>query len=193
MNYFNYDSYCGIYCGACDIMKAYQTGRKTAFASFWKESTVKAIQRSLGIEYDETKPLELACHGCKSGSLFTNCRICKIRTCAMEKKVDHCVDCGDYPCAMFSEWLKMKVLLPHLKQVPGNLESIKKTGVNRWLTEQEKKWECPECRTGFAWYSSKCGNCGHDLKQYTSRFNIVRSGLMRLCLQVSSFMHRSST
>ncbi len=189
MKYFNYDSYCGIYCGACDIMMAYQTGRKTAFASFWKESTVKKIQRAMGIAYDETSPFELACHGCKSDSLFVNCRVCKIRTCAMEKKVDHCVDCGEYPCGLFTEWQKVKLLLPHLKQVPDNLESIKKEGVNRWLSEQEKRWKCPECRTGFSWYSAKCHNCGHDLKRYTSRFSILRSGFMKLAFNLSMLLH----
>lgn len=191
MKYFNYDSYCGIYCGACDIMVAYQTGRRTAFASFWKESTVKAIQQTLGLRYDDSRPFELACNGCKTDSLFVNCRICKIRTCAAGKRLDHCADCGDYPCGLFSEWLKMKLFLPHLKQVPGNMEYIKKHGVNRWLSEQEKKWKCPVCQTGFAWYSSTCENCGHDLKRYTSRFNIIRSGLMKMALNISSHLHRN--
>ncbi|HUW63318.1 MAG TPA: hypothetical protein VMW83_01260 [Spirochaetia bacterium] len=31
---FNYDSYCGPYCGSCSIMVAYQTGQKDKFASF---------------------------------------------------------------------------------------------------------------------------------------------------------------
>ncbi|MBP7735373.1 MAG: DUF3795 domain-containing protein [Spirochaetes bacterium] len=188
MKYFNYDSYCGIYCGACDIMHAYQTGHNTAFASFWNESAVKAIHKAVGIPYDDSKPFELACHGCKSDSLFVNCRVCKIRTCAIEKKMDHCIDCGDYPCKLFSDWQKMKALLPHLEQVPVNLESIKKNGVNRWLSEQDQYWKCPECHTGFAWYSSTCANCGHDLKKSAWRFNFIRSGLMKLGLRLSSLM-----
>jgi hypothetical protein len=41
---FNYDSYCGIYCGACDIMMTYKTGRKHKLATFWDESTVRTFQ-----------------------------------------------------------------------------------------------------------------------------------------------------
>lgn len=189
MKHVNYDSYCGIYCGACDIMMAYQTGQKTAFASFWKESTVKAIHKSLGIPYDDTKSFNLECHGCKTESLFVNCQCCKIRSCAIGRKVDHCGDCGDYPCVLFSEWLKMQLFLPHLKQVPVNLERIKTTGVNRWLSEEGEKWKCPGCRAGFAWYSSKCGACGHDLTPYTSRFNLLRSLVMKIGLGVSSLLH----
>jgi hypothetical protein len=186
MNEFNHDSYCGIYCGACDIMMAYKTGHKDAFAAFWSGPIVKAIQKSLGIKYDDTKPVELKCHGCKTGSLFVNCKSCEIRTCDVEKKSDHCAVCSDYPCKIFSGFTKMGKLLPHLKQIAHNTESIKKVGVERWLSEQEKRWKCPECQAAFAWYFSRCNNCGGDLRQYASLFGTARSILLKLGTYLSS-------
>lgn len=188
MKYFNYDSYCGIYCGACDIMQAYQTGRTTRFTSFLKESTVKAIHRAMGLKYDDSRPFELSCQGCKTGSLFVNCSVCEIRKCAIERNIDHCVDCGDYPCPLFSEWQKMGLFLPHLKEAPGSLDAIQSRGVNRWLSEQEKRWKCPDCGTGFSWYSSKCAHCGRGLKGHAFRFGILKAGLMKLALNLSSLM-----
>ena len=151
VNNFNYDSYCGIYCGACSILKAYQTGYKDKFASFWKDE----------------KGLELKCNGCKTDTVFTNCANCKIRSCAINKNVERCIDCNNFPCNMFSidEHNNMLVKLPHLKGIPENLMTIKKVGANQWLAEQDKQWKCPECKTEFSWYTSNCSKCGKDLEE----------------------------
>lgn len=42
------DSYCGIYCGACDIRLAGETGRKTRFAAFWDERTLRLFRERQG-------------------------------------------------------------------------------------------------------------------------------------------------
>lgn len=60
MDSFNYDSYCGIYCGACDIMMTYKTGCQHRLASFWNESTVKTFHNKLGITYDPNKPFTVS-------------------------------------------------------------------------------------------------------------------------------------
>jgi len=45
-----------------------------------------------------------------------------------------------------------------------NVETIKRIGVEQWLAEQESLWRCPECGTGFSWYTANCTTCGKDLK-----------------------------
>ncbi|WP_366946827.1 DUF3795 domain-containing protein [Desulfosporosinus nitroreducens] len=37
------------------------------------------------------------CDGCKSNNLFINCKHCKIRACAINRKVEHCNECNQYP------------------------------------------------------------------------------------------------
>ena len=80
---YKFDSYCGLYCGACFIIQAYKQNRTDCIPEPWLES----IQGK-----------ELDCYGCKSGKLYENCRGCKIRICAESKNVEFCNECPEYPC-----------------------------------------------------------------------------------------------
>ncbi len=180
------DSYCGIYCGACDISMADKTGRKTVFAEFWSEPMVTSFLRSQGYRRQEGESLRLQCSGCKSDNLFINCRVCPIRTCARERNVARCNDCKDYPCRILTERKKVEGLLPHVKSCQDNLEAIKKNGVDAWLADQGKRWKCPECQTGFAWYSAKCASCGRDLKEHAFRFSFLQSLFLKLGLRLAA-------
>jgi len=192
MDRFNYDSYCGIYCGACDIMISYQSGKKSRLGSFWNESAVKKLHRGLGLDYDNTRPFELKCNGCKTGTLFVNCRVCSIRKCAIDKKIRHCIDCGEYPCKTISESDKMSFFLPHLKCKHANMEKIKNDGVNRWLSEQNKRWKCPECSRNFSWYSAKCGGCGADLRKYSYKYSFIKSLILKAGIYLMSLRGKKS-
>ncbi len=64
-----YDSYCGLYCGACGILMATETGQT-----------------------DEE------CWGCKSDKVAKHCNDCRIKACAQSRNVAFCCDCSDYPC-----------------------------------------------------------------------------------------------
>lgn len=150
MSNFNYDTYCGLFCGACDVLMAYKTGNEDKIAPY------------LNIE-----PSQIKCHGCKSDTVFINCQKCNIRNCAINRNIKHCIDCDDYPCNFFNE-----NKLPHWKITSKNLMTIKNIGVNQWLSEQEKLWMCPECQKNFSWYSTNCINCGKDLEKIKDYNNI---------------------
>jgi hypothetical protein len=180
MDNYNYDSYCGIYCGACDIMMSYKTGEKNSLAHFWDERTVKTFQKKIGLHYDENKPFSYRCNGCKSDVLFVNCAVCQIRECAINSKVEHCIDCEKYPCEQIVNSKKLELLLPHLKSNRVNMEEIKKVGITLWLSEQEDKWKCPRCKTGFSWYTRKCKNCEENLKKYSFRFSFLLLSIFKL-------------
>ncbi len=168
MSEFNYDSYCGIYCGACSIHMAYKTGQKDGFACYWTEANVKAYLENQGYTLPVNETIELKCHGCKSDAVFVNCRPCKIRKCAIGRNIDHCSECADYPCKFFDEGIANKDVLsklPHSKIAPKNLMTIKNNGVNQWLEQQDKQWKCPECQTNSSWYTVNCTNCGKDLSK----------------------------
>lgn len=186
MTDFNYDSYCGIYCGACDIHRAYKTGHKDNFASVWSEPVLTAFQKARGNTGLTSESLQLRCHGCKSDTVFINCSTCKIRSCAVSRKIEHCIDCKEYPCALHVEMRKGAALLPHLKNNLPNLEAIQKAGVRRWLAEQEKRWECPQCHTSFAWYSSKCRTCGKNLAGLSCKFSLAKALILKLGIRLAS-------
>ncbi|WP_088226162.1 DUF3795 domain-containing protein [Desulfosporosinus sp. FKB] len=158
MSNYNYDSYCGLYCGACDVLMAYKHGYEDKIAP------------NINLE-----PSQIKCHGCKTDTIFVNCRKCTIRSCAIKKKVDHCINCIDYPCNMQNELLQdfsTKHNLPHLQIIPKNLMTIKNIGIEKWLKEQDQVWKCPECQTDFSWYTHKCIKCGKDLDKIKDYNNL---------------------
>ncbi len=168
MSDFNYDSYCGLYCGACSIIKAYQSGIKDPFACFWSDEA----------------GAELKCHGCKTDQVFQGaaefggCAKCAIRACAKEKGVERCLSCPDFPCQNFNPDTDMaKYLidkLPHMSMIATNLQTILCEGVNNWLKQQEAQWKCPDCQTDYTWYATNCSNCGKELgesKPYKNTFD----------------------
>lgn len=137
---FRYDTYCGLYCGACDVFIANEKGTLEESAKEW-----------------DMKPEDLMCHGCKSGTNAVYCRTCDIKKCAESKEVEFCYQCEEYPCTLLVEFRNDEH--PHHSVVLKNQEIIKEKGVQKWLEEQEKRWTCPECGTQFAWYDTVCKKC----------------------------------
>jgi hypothetical protein len=141
------DSYCGIYCGACSILRRAETGRGDAFTACLAGVPEK----------------DLACGGCKSDARYAGCRVCQFRDCAVAKGVEHCVECSDYPCKAYRAWQSLAAILPHVRESPANLEAIRQRGVEAWLESQAKRWSCPICGARFSWYADRCGRCGRGL------------------------------
>ena len=148
MEEFNYDSYCGNYCGACEILNAYRNNTRNEIADLWGAT-----------------PEEIKCLGCKTETAFMRCNICEIRKCAIEKGVQHCVVCADFPCTILKSGESLVEKLPHLKAIPKNMKTIKEKGTDYWLKEQEKLWKCSNCGKSFTWYKDKCSGCGRDISQ----------------------------
>jgi hypothetical protein len=186
----NYDTYCGLYCGACDMLRSYENGRESIFSYLWTKPTLKAFLKLQEAEYGGDNDLELKCQGCKSDEIFIVCRICKIRECAINKNVEHCSDCGEYPCKIYSEWNKNQVFMPHIKDVRDNLENIKEVGTNQWILDQEKRWKCQKCGKSFSWYSTSCDSCGADLREYAFKFSKLKLLVMRTAIRLSSFKNK---
>ena len=147
---FRYDSYCGLYCGACNIMGANERGDSEYLKKF-------------AAEY-KCKTEDLICRGCKTAKPANVCAQCKIRVCAMGRGVEFCNECVDYPCQNLTDLSRR---LPHLKALFRNLAAIKEKGVEAWLGEEKKRWACPQCGERFYWYSEKCAQCGTELYNAT--------------------------
>ena len=169
MNEFNHDTYCGIYCGACSIAMQGKTGRADGFSA------------CLGSVPKE----ELVCGGCKSGTVYAGCSTCTLRRCAREKGIAHCVDCADYPCRMYRAWQSVAKFLPHAREAPFSLETIKRDGVDSWLAAQKKRWSCPDCGSPFSWYAPKCHQCGRRLSPNAYEMSGWRKLLCRFVLPMA--------
>ena len=139
-----YDTYCGLYCGACPVLRANEENRVAKQAEEWK-----------------TQPEEITCHGCKSDVLSGYCRSCEIKACAVEKGLEFCVDCTEYPCACLvafrdDEWL-------HHSAITRNLMELERIGLVRWLEAQAARWRCPACSHRTSWYDETCSACGANV------------------------------
>lgn len=164
MEKIRYDTYCGLYCGACDIMQAYQKELKTGTPAQWDE---------MPEEFQQHIPQgTIACRGCKTDMVFIGCSKCPIRKCARKQiGIESCLDCRKYPCLLHKitnlvkKFRKMKQKLPHCKIVSKNLETIRQKGMQTWLEEQEEVWKCPDCGTDFSWYQKTCAQCGKELEE----------------------------
>jgi rubrerythrin len=138
---YRYDAYCGLYCGACPVLVANQRG------------TVDELAEKL-----ETDPAELVCAGCKSGTRVDSRADCKFVLCALEKGVEFCGDCDEYPCKRLTDFRDDE--WAHHSVVTKNLDRLKEVGPEAWLAEQDKRWTCPACGARFAWYDEECPDCG---------------------------------
>ena len=160
------DTYCGIYCGACSILRYGKTGHGDEYIACCGN-----IPRA-----------ELNCSGCKSENVYAGCRLCMFRDCNKSKGIEHCIECIDYPCKKYKKWLSAARLLPHVSESSANLETIKREGLDAWIKAQEERWSCPHCGTMFSWYASECSNCGYSLKTRSYSMSGFRKILCRLLI-----------
>jgi hypothetical protein len=166
MEEFKYDTYCGIYCGACSVLMHGRTGRADAFAACLGRVPKDGI----------------ACHGCKSDTVYAGCRLCKFRDCARDKGVEYCVECADYPCKLYTKWQGAASILPHVAEAPQSLKSIRQNGPEIWLEAQKKRWACPRCGTPFSWYETQCSNCRRDVGAFSYELAGFKKFLCRIIL-----------
>jgi hypothetical protein len=94
---------CGLDCSACPIRLATvesDPAKKTAL----REEVCSVCRSLVGIEYAIGDITDCdGCRGTDTGRLFSGCRRCEIRKCAMEKELTSCAFCGDYPCGRLEE------------------------------------------------------------------------------------------
>lgn len=119
---------CGLICSRCDAYRATQENSPE------KLEMVAASWRELN-HCDDIKAEYLPCDGCmtEGGRKCFYCEnMCEIRSCAIEKKVNVCSECSDYPCKTVSDFIAhaptgqakaMKKLLDAIVEVERNMHS----------------------------------------------------------------------
>ncbi len=150
-----YDSFCGLYCGACDIFLANEAGSVNQLAESW-----------------DISPEELRCRGCKSRAHAYCCRDCTIRQCATGRQVEYCYQCVSYPCSRLMSF--RYDIYPHHSIVLYNLACIERQGIAQWLRDQKDRWSCHACKAAFSWYEQTCSNCSETLYSCIEEETAVR-------------------
>jgi len=135
-----YYAFCGLYCGACWSMIAYEKTQGEASA--------------LRVKLDDDEP---CCTGCDSEQQKT----CEFVVCNKNHSTESCAFCPDYPCVRITafsheEWEHHQVVLT-------NLNRIREIGMETWLAEQKDYWKCPSCGSRTKWYQKQCTNCKAEI------------------------------
>jgi hypothetical protein len=149
---------CGLYCGACSILSGVRRG-DMAFLDL----AALGVAEYLG---HPVKAADLRCEGCLSEVRAAPCRECAIRSCAISKGVTRCAECADFPCEVITAFNNDG--MPHHGEVLRNIRRQREIGVEKWVAEQEARWQCPSCGEPTDWYAVQCHRCGHPLAPFGS-------------------------
>ena len=133
---------CGLYCGVCAVLIAH------------RDNNAKFKERLTGV-YNVTAD-QVRCQGCLSDERFVYCQTCPIRSCTIEKGIEGCHQCQDFPCKFiddFSIAVGKKVIL-------RAISAWRELGTERWMEEEEKRYHCPKCGYKLFRGAQRCRNCG---------------------------------
>jgi hypothetical protein len=100
---------------------------------------------------------QIDCQGCLSNRVFPYCQVCPIKSCARDKKIEGCFQCGDFPCKLIDEFpipVGKKVIM---RAVP----EWKELGTEKWMEAEEKRYTCPVCGNPAFRGAKRCRNCGN--------------------------------
>jgi len=93
-------AYCGIICSECPAFIATQNNDEELRAKTAKKWAT---------EYNpKMQPKDIFCDGClaETGVLFFHCLECEIRKCCLEKNIENCALCDQFPCQKISDFFK---------------------------------------------------------------------------------------
>ena len=89
---------------------------------------------------------------------------CIVRDCNIlkEKNWMFCSDkCDEYPCKRLKALDKRYRTKYHMSMLE-NLEYIQKSGIEKFLEKEDKKWRCPQCGRIVTCHGGMCLTCGFE-------------------------------
>ena len=84
-------AYCGLDCSGCDVYRA----------TAWNDDGLRAdYARQVFDKFRiEVKPASVNCYGCRDERPKSGyCAWCEVRGCAIERGLENCAHCDEYPC-----------------------------------------------------------------------------------------------
>jgi len=151
---YRYDSYCGIYCGACLPL---QIAKR-------RDAAARAQGRPLG-ELGEKE-----CRGCKTDFVAKEwCLDCHFKKCCKDRGIEFCHECPDYPCDRYLESYNNHSSLAYHRLAPVNLGRIQEAGLAAWLEAESARWRCPACNTEVSFFDKACGKCRTAVKDHNDQ------------------------
>lgn len=95
-------AYCGLLCDSCPIHLA--TFEKDKLKQqMMRELIAEQCSRYYGMDLHAADVTD--CDGCtaNTGRLFSGCSNCEIRKCVLQKSIESCAICDEYPCEILNK------------------------------------------------------------------------------------------
>ena len=104
------------------------------------------------------------CLGCRGEDEAqpAHCRVCKIKTCAMEQGVHFCSQCASFPCKTIKQ-LDKSYRQRYQVSLIDNALRLQALGTDSFLFEERAKWLCAECGGVISLHDRFCSECGHTI------------------------------
>ncbi len=147
---------CGFYCGSCPIHIAYRKGIdfQRKLASALSQHIKKPVQVT-----------DIQCPGCRQAATDKDSWgfKCKIRNCVLDREIDNCSECKDFPCE------QLLALSDTYDDIPiTQLQEYNELGLDKWLELMEVRWKCQKCTGAIEASTKKCGTCNKDHSQHVN-------------------------
>ncbi|PLX43750.1 MAG: hypothetical protein C0609_07500 [Deltaproteobacteria bacterium] len=157
MSTYNPDfaSPCGLYCGVCAIHIAGRDNNEKLkmglLALYRGETEGKGkLPGAENLTLDD-----IHCDGCLSDERFMHCKQCELRNCSMERELEGCHQCGDFPCEHIETFPMTVGKGVILRSVPYRREF----GTAKWIADEEARYLCPECGNKVFRGAMRCNKC----------------------------------
>lgn len=136
---------CGLFCAGCRLYIATQEN-DTALQ--------ERIAAGFGLEVEAVQ-----CDGCHGRRNGFYCRTCTMKACTMEKGLEFCHECGEFPCEEIKRFQEAR---PHRAELWADLARIAEVGYADWFAEAARRYQCPACGEVNSAYDLACRACGHE-------------------------------
>lgn len=97
-------AFCGVICTECPVYIATQKD---------DNEERKRVAQNWSSDDKPRKPEDINCDGCLvvGKRLYPFCTACEVRACGLEKKVENCAHCDEYPCEKLNKhWEKEDII-----------------------------------------------------------------------------------
>lgn len=137
---------CGLYCGVCAIYIAH------------RDNNLKFKEKLMNVYKPFVETVDdVQCLGCLSDEVvFGYCQTCPIKSCVKEKELDGCYQCDEWPC----KHIKRFPIAVGKKVIMRAIPQWRELGTEKWVEQEEMRYQCPECRIPLFRGVKRCRNCG---------------------------------
>jgi hypothetical protein len=100
------------------------------------------------------------CSGClvDDRGKTDRCRNCAIKSCARERGITYCHECGGFPCARIVT-LDRSYRKRYAVSLVAHAMSLSDVGVDAYLEAERVRWTCTECGGVVSLHDAECSEC----------------------------------